>query len=62
MLFLCLNFYFLFCFEEPKQNTIDGESNLLMVLLAVTLPRLTRYDSSLYRPDLQGNKNNSKEK
>jgi hypothetical protein len=29
-------------------------SCLLMVLLAVSISRLTRYDSSLYKPELQG--------
>ena len=57
-----------FSLNSIKTNLIFLEQNpdeeytiscLMMVLLAVSVSRLTRYDSSQYKPDLQAHGNNA---
>jgi len=40
--------------QETNPDEEYTISCLMMVLLAVSLPRLTKYESSQYKPDIQG--------
>jgi hypothetical protein len=54
-----LTLYLELIFVEQNPDEEYTISCLMMVLLAVSISRLTRYDSSQYKPDLQAHGNNA---
>ncbi len=54
-----MTWYLELIFVEQNPDEEYTISCLMMVLLAVSISRLTRYDSSQYKPDLQAHGNNA---